>query len=89
MSDATLKNISSKIRQKIKPEIIPEITIGGINNDIPGLKNVSQFLNKFPGKRLMSIPVNQVRHYLNLPYILMAFRPLTRCSGALPIAEGP
>lgn len=33
VSDATLKNISSKIRQKIKPEIIPEITICGTNND--------------------------------------------------------
>jgi len=33
VSDATLKNISSKIRQKIKPEIIPEITIDEANND--------------------------------------------------------
>ena len=33
VSDATLKKISSKMRQKIKPEIIPEITIGGTDND--------------------------------------------------------
>ena len=33
VSDATLKNISSKIRQKIKPEIIPEIAIDGTNGD--------------------------------------------------------
>lgn len=33
VSDATLKNISSKIRQKIKPGIVPEITIDGTNRD--------------------------------------------------------
>ena len=33
VSDATLKNVFGKIRQKIKPEIIPEITIGGTNED--------------------------------------------------------
>jgi len=33
VSDATLKKISSKLRQKIKPEIIPEITISGTNED--------------------------------------------------------
>jgi len=32
VSDATLKKISSKLRQKIKPEIIPEITIVGTDN---------------------------------------------------------
>lgn len=32
VSDATLKKISSKIRQKIKPEIIPEMAIGGADN---------------------------------------------------------
>ena len=33
VSDAAVKKISIKIKQKIKPEMIPEITIGGTTED--------------------------------------------------------